>query len=334
VIDNPRPVLALDGDPASIELAQRAASFHAAIRFFPKEERAAIETLYRFCRAVDDVADNPNIPDEDALATLDAVMTWLSGDRQCGQLAASLAGIGHLITSRQLDTWLLRCLVEGVRSDRLTRERADWVELRRYCFQVAGSVGMLLAQLLGARQAEALSCAATLGVAMQLTNIVRDVGEDLDRGIVYLPATDMARFGYDRARLERRQVDGDFVQLLRWQIERARRHYAAGLAGLAWLTPSTRFPIGLAARLYAGILDQVEANGYDVFRRRASTSLAFKVRESLLTALGLYLTGWTGGRALPTSGDSLAGVASTIQGEVAAADRGWLVAGTGVGGTS
>lgn len=307
----------LRSEGESTELVSRATSFHAATRFFPRDDRLAIEKIYRFCRAVDDLADDPSLCDSDVFAKLDQIAAWLrSFVREQSVEPDPIEDLRQLIVYRSLDVRPLLCLVKGVRSDRLVRERATGDDLLLYCFQVAGLVGMIMAQLLGTREREAQAYAATLGVAMQLTNIIRDIGEDLEREIFYLPTAELARFGYSRRRLERRIVDADLVHLLRWQIARARHYYAVGLAGLSWLSPSARFPIGLAARLYAGILEEVEANDYDVFNRRARTSLPRKLQLTVATAAGLQWSGRLEVSGWPSGGDILAQVSEIIRGEL------------------
>lgn len=304
-------------DSPTAVMAERAKTFRLASRFLPLAKRDAVENLYLFCRVVDDLADDQQLDDRIALANLDRIEEWLHApDSDPGGAHPALPGIARLISEYDLDRRLILCLVDGVRSDRHVVERTDWDDLRRYCFQVAGAVGILMAQIFGTREPAAETCAATLGVAMQLTNIIRDVGEDLERGIIYIPKTELARFGYDRRRLERRTVDADFVDLLRFQIARARQHYAAGMAGVCWLPSEVRFPISLAARLYAAILDRVERNHFDVFRRRASTSLGEKVVCAATTHTGLWLTGWLGTRAWAAGGETLGSIAGVVADEL------------------
>jgi len=164
--------------------------------------------------------------------------------------------------------------------------------LRRYCFLVAGTVGLAMSHILGARQPEALAAAAELGIAMQLTNILRDVGSDLAVGRCYLPADELARFGYTSGRLAEQAFshrEDAFRALMRFQIERVRRQYDRGLAGIPLLPAHARPAILLAGRLYRGILDAIEANEYDVFRRRAATSTLTKLYEACTTLAILHL---------------------------------------------
>src|SRR6185437_14867128 len=184
----------------------------------------------------------------------------------------------------------LQMLVDGVASDLSGPRIASWSELRGYCVQVASSVGLALCHLLGVGDDPlAREAAIELGIAMQLTNILRDVGADLRAGRVYLPADDLAAHGYCHDRLARLAaevarsgpgvLDDQFRDLMRTQIARARAHYARGIAGVARLPADGRRAILLAARLYRAILNDIEGADYDVFTRRAATSGWFKLAE-------------------------------------------------------
>ena len=165
------------------------------------------------------------------------------------------------------------------------RHLPDVRALDEYCYRVAGTVGLVMAPLLGTRDATALACARDLGIAMQLTNVLRDVGEDLGRGRIYLPAAEMARYGYGRADLERGVIDARFVGLMRHAIARARRYYAWGLADVGLLPHESRVGIALAAHTYAGILSAIERAAYDVFTQRVHIGGWDKLR--LVTRLRL-----------------------------------------------
>lgn len=259
-------------------LAAKGKSFAFASRYLPPPARLATQALYAFFRTVDDVADTCRYPgDPAALAQLDDWQRWV--ERGCRpepddavRYAASWAVARYHLERRHLLE-----LLDGVRSDVTFQAIATVADQERYCYQVAATVGLSMAQVLGAPE-EALGHAAELGMAMQLTNIVRDVGEDLARGRIYLPQDDLTACRYTQQRLSARRVDADFVALLQRQIGRARHLYRRGSAGIAALPPPAQFPIRLAARLYGGILDKVEQRGYDVFTERAHLRRVDKVR--------------------------------------------------------
>jgi phytoene synthase len=172
----------------------------------------------------------------------------------------------------------------------------DFAALRHYAMRVAGTVGVAMCHVFDVRHPAVLNTAAELGIAMQLTNVLRDVGGDLRRGRIYLPADEMRCFGYSEDRLIALALRGegpdeDFKALLRFQITRARGYYARGLVGVWALPPAVRPAILIAGRLYGAILDQIEANGYDVLRRRAATSRLVKAREAMAALLIARLWG-------------------------------------------
>lgn len=276
----------------------RARTFSFAARFLPAERRLAVESLYAFCRTVDDLADE--YPVEIGRPLLDEWWRWIDAleRRRPGAPPAPApdraAGENHLLTAALLDVVerfgvpprSLRLLVEGVRSDTERATIGTFGELQEYCYRVAGTVGVALCHVLGTASPEAYGRAARLGMAMQLTNVLRDVGEDLGRGRVYLPAEDLARFDGAAAALAARRVTPPFVALMRHEMARARSYYAAGLPGVFLLPAECRLPILVAGRLYRAILGRIEAQAYDVFSRRAATSRP----QKLLTVGGAFLT--------------------------------------------
>jgi phytoene synthase len=294
-----RPVL--DSELAAL-LPTRARTFAFAARFLPPAQREPTVVLYAFCRLVDDLVDEPppGLEPSEIRRRLAAWEAWLRAEP--GTVAApgpvALAwALRAVVEQHRLPTRYLLGLLDGLESDLGTVRMADFTALRRYCFLVAGTVGLAMCHLLGARQPAALAAAAELGIAMQLTNILRDLGSDLRGGRCYLPAAELADFGYSVERLTALAVDGRpddaFKALMRFQIARVRRTYAHGLAGVRLLPPETRPAILIAGRLYRAILNAIEANDYDVFQRRAFTSRLTKGYEALAA---LVLVRWSARR--------------------------------------
>ncbi len=279
-------------------LGSRARTFAFAARFLPEERRLAVEALYAFCRTVDDLADE--YPTAVGRPRLDEWWRWVDGlerrrpgtppapapDRPADENDLLTAALREVVERFGVPPRSLRLLVEGVRSDTERAAIGTFVELQEYCYRVAGTVGVALCHVLGAASPEAYGRAARLGMAMQLTNVLRDVGEDLGRGRVYLPAEDLARFDGAAAALSARRVTPPFVSLMRYEMARARTYYATGIPGVLLLPAECRLPILVAGRLYRAILGRIEAQGYDVFSRRAATSRPQKV----LTVGGAILT--------------------------------------------
>jgi 15-cis-phytoene synthase len=306
----------------------KARTFWFAARFLPGDCRDAVAGLYAFARAVDDLVDVPPptlLPDE-VLRQLVAWRGWLDQPTVLAPPDEALAArVTPALLAHGVPPRYLQMLVDGVASDLTRPEIRSWSELRAYCVLVASSVGLAMCHLLGAGDDPlAREAAVELGIAMQLTNILRDVGADVRSGRVYLPTEDLATHGYSPERLDwlvRRvarsgatALDEEFRDLMRSQIARARDHYLRGIDGVTRLPADCRLAILLAARLYQAILDDIEAADYDVFTRRAATSTRFKVAESVRCAFALhqparsgaaFLARWSSeGVARPAAGTS------------------------------
>ena len=171
-----------------------------------------------------------------------------------------------------------RELVAGIRMDLTTTRYETWADLRTYCYRVAGTVGEMVAPIFGCRDVAALSHAAELGIAMQLTNILRDVGEDAHLGRLYLPLDEIAAFGCEPEALLAGKPDARFPELMAFQVARARALYRSAHQGIRALAPSGRFTTLAASILYAGILTEIERLDYAVFNARAHVSSPRKVR--------------------------------------------------------
>jgi len=255
--------------------AEWAKSFYFASRFLPREKKRAVFALYDYCRHADNLVDaRGDRPRAQVLADLEELAATVrsihAGAPPRGERWLALAD-----TLRRYDVPLapLLDLLDGVGMDLDEVMFPDYTALHRYCRLVAGGVGLMLGPVLGAAPHRFREHGVGLGVAMQLTNVLRDVGEDLDAGRLYLPADELARFGLDRAALEGRRVTPEFVAFMRFQITRARALFDAADPVVA-LFPrdGSRLTVRLLQRTYAGILDGIERQGYDVFRARAYVS--------------------------------------------------------------
>jgi phytoene synthase len=255
--------------------AHWAKSFYFASRFVPPAKRRSIFALYDYCRYADNLVDlrgeRPVEEVREQLALLAATVRGLhaggeSHDPRWLAFADTLRR--HPIPLRPLLE-----LLDGVATDLDPVEMRTFAELERYSYQVAGVVGLMLGPVLGAERTGYDSYGVQLGIAMQLTNVLRDVGEDLAEGRVYLPADELAAFGLSRAALERRVVTPEFRRFMAFQVRRARQHFAAGDAVVDLFPPDgSRMTVRLMQRTYAGILDAIERHDYDVFRLRAHVS--------------------------------------------------------------
>ncbi|HYP52416.1 MAG TPA: phytoene/squalene synthase family protein [Pyrinomonadaceae bacterium] len=195
-----------------------------------------------------------------------------------GSLSPVLIAWRDMLTRHDIARELPLELMRGVLMDTYKKSYETWDELRVYCYRVASVVGLMSSEIFGYSRPETLRYAEALGLAMQLTNILRDVGEDLALGRVYLPREDLRRFGLDEDDLRRGEVSEDFRALARFEIRRARDLYLEAERGIPLLDADARFTVLLAARLYARILDEIERADFNVFTRRAHLTFAQKLR--------------------------------------------------------
>lgn len=259
-------------------------SFYMATGFLPFAERRAIRAFYAFCRTTDDIVDGPRA----SLVTLDE---WRHAARRpaAAQTHRVLLAWANTRERYHLPTQYCEELIDGCEMDLRISRYDTFEQLRRYCYFVASTVGLISMHIIGSVDGRPFDAPTTqsaidLGIALQLTNILRDVGEDLTRGRIYLPQEDLARFGYTEQDLLGRVNDERFQRLMQFQIDRTNNLYANNLCGLAQLKADGRMAVGSAILLYRGILQKIVHNGYNVFTRRAHLSTA----EKLMRLPGIY----------------------------------------------
>ena len=273
-VDAPaRPVTLAEAYEACRRVTRHHAhAFYFSIRFLPSAQRRAIWAVYAVCRYSDDLVDcaPASATRAELLARLDH---WEQRLRAGETTLPMLRAFADARERFAIPIEPLSDLLDGMRMD-LTRTRyATWAELRQYCYCVASTIGLLCTPVLGYDGApETLEYAADLGIAMQLTNILRDIGADAALGRIYLPQDELAAFGYDEERIAAGVVDDTFRALMRFQIARARTLYRASAPGIARLHRSGRLPVQAAATLYGGILSRIEAIDYQVYTQRAALS--------------------------------------------------------------
>ena len=252
-------------------IRQHSKTFFFATALLPYAQRRAIRALYAFCRASDDLVDCDDTRLED-------FENWCAEVNLPAhqQTSAILASWAHVREQYSIDRQYENELLEGIRMDLVFHPYETWQDLEKYCYQVASTVGLLSMPVIGladgAHFEQAAEPAIKLGIALQLTNILRDVGEDGENGRVYLPLEDLARFQLTRQDIQNQVYDHRFIALMKFEIERARQLYRQALPGIALLSASARPAVGAAALLYQRILDEIEANQYQVFTLRAHTS--------------------------------------------------------------
>jgi phytoene synthase len=258
-------------------LARReAANFYPAFRLLPRPQRLAMCALYAFLRVTDDLGDGPGT----AAEKRGPLAAWRRQMDQAlrGQYSQPLhAAFHHTVETFGIPRDYLEAVLDGVEMDLQPVAFATFGDLYGYCYRVASAVGLACIHIWGFEDGEARKYAESAGIGFQLTNILRDLGEDVGRGRIYLPQEDLDRFGYTAEQLHRQQRDGGFRELMRFQVQRARGYYEAGLPLTRLLTPPGRAVFLVMWRTYRGLLDVMEQRDYDVFTRRVRLSLGHKL---------------------------------------------------------
>jgi len=259
-------------------------TFYLSSLFLSRQRKLAVWAVYAFCRTADDIVDRTT-PAQERLDALDAWERRLVDAYRGVADDPIFTAFGDAARRFSIPIEPALDLLRGARLDVTVDRYATYGALCDYCYLVASTVGVLVMPILGTIVPEATGYGIALGRAMQMTNILRDVGEDARMGRIYLPAEDLRRFGCDEAAILAGAVDERFVTLMRFEIERVRALYREAEPGIILLAPESRYTVRLALSLYRGILDRIERNGYDVFRRRAHVPLGVKLRSALRAAV-------------------------------------------------
>ncbi|MEO8071915.1 MAG: squalene/phytoene synthase family protein [Acidobacteriota bacterium] len=257
-----------------------AKSFYFAAKFLPPHKRKAVYPIYAFCRHIDDEIDE--IGDEDNAKAVETVEIWKSNlqnlyenkdqePKSEDQKTVFLAW-NDLLKNHKIPQNLPIELIEGVLMDTHIKRYETFEKLYVYCYRVASTVGLMSSEILGYSDKIALEFAEKLGIAMQLTNILRDVKEDAERGRIYLPLEDLRIFNVSEQQILENEFDDNFCKMMQFQIERAREFYREGEKGIPLLEKDSRLTVLLASRIYGRILDEIEKLDYNVFLGRAHTT--------------------------------------------------------------
>ena len=269
----------------------RARNFYYSFVLLPRAQRNAICAVYAFMRHCDDLSD-------DVGQAVSPAAARAALDRWRAALDAALAGhydeqplwpaLHDTVTRYRIPREYLYQMIEGVTSDLEPRRVRTFDELYRYCYQVASVVGLTVIHIFGFRSPEALPLAEKCGVAFQLTNILRDVREDLGRDRVYLPAEDLARFGVDPADLKAGKRPTGFTGLMRFEAARARAYYEESRALVGLIEPASRSSLWALIEIYSRLLERIERSEFDVLARRLELPLRDKLWIVARAALGRH----------------------------------------------
>ena len=254
-----------------------AKTFYMATRFLPNEKQRSIFAIYGLCRYLDNLVDET----VDLMYGKDIDISEV--DEKLDQFSASLQGVyngreskdpiltafSDTLKKYHIPIELPFELMEGVRSDLVKNRYQSFKELYDYSYKVASVVGLMTSRVFGYSDETALEYAIDLGIAMQLTNILRDIGEDLDRNRIYIPQDELKMFNITETELFNGYKGENFIELMKFQIKRARNYYLSADIGIKMLDRDSRLPVYLARYNYSRILDKIEANEYNVFNERA-----------------------------------------------------------------
>ena len=249
---------------------RRAKNFYYSFVLLSRPQRNAMCAIYAFMRYCDDLSDEPG-------ATKGAIDKWRA-DME-GALQGRFSGhpvwpaFHHTVRRFGIPHEYFREMIDGVLSDLEPRRFETFEQLYRYCYQVASVVGLTIIHIFGFDTRSALPLAEKCGVAFQLTNILRDIREDAERGRIYLPTEDLRRFGVAEADLEAGRRDEAFLRLMTFEAERARAYYNESRPLLDLIHPRSRASLWALIAIYSRLLDRIEGSNYDVFRRRVRLPL-------------------------------------------------------------
>jgi phytoene synthase len=271
-----------DGLTAAYDYCQaltkrEAKNFYYGFMLLPERQRRAIYAAYAFARICDDIADE-GLPSDQAARRLACYRASLDRCLNGQPEGPAFEALKDAVDTFSIPHRYFYDLIGGVEMDLTVRRYETFDELKRYCHLVASTVGLISIEIFGYRGGEtARQHAADLGIALQLTNILRDIQEDAARGRVYLPQEELARFGYTEEELFAGRATPVFRRLLAVQIERARRYYGEGRRLLPYLPRRARACVGVMAGIYSSILSDIEREPGVVFRRRVSLGTGQKL---------------------------------------------------------
>ena len=271
------PAIAAAYDYCQAVTRREARNFYFAFITLPARRRRAIYAAYAFARLADDIADGDASSSDKAeqLRELRADLRQAFAGQPQGPVLVALT---HASDEYGIDPALFERLIDGVEMDLAPRRYETFDELRDYCYHVASVVGLISIEIFGYADPRAPAAAVDLGLAMQLTNIMRDISEDADAGRVYLPQEDLRRFGYTEADLMRGLVNDAFVELMRFEAQRAREYFQSGETLLGYLSPRSRACPAVLHGLYSRLLDRIEQRGFNVYGERVRLSSGEKLR--------------------------------------------------------
>jgi phytoene synthase len=264
---------------------REARNFYFAFITLPGHKRRAIYAVYAFARLCDDIADEDQ-PLEEKVAQLNDVRRSLADAYDNKPDGPVFVALSDVAATHQIPQQSFEDLIAGVEIDTHKSRYANFDELREYCYGVASTVGLICGEIFGYKDPIAREYAVDLGLAMQITNIMRDIQEDAQRGRIYLPQDEMARSGYTEDELLRGVVNQQFVELMSAQAQRAHAYYDSGARLLPLVPIRSKACVALLHGMYERLLERIEANGFDVFHGR----IRLPTQEKIILTAKLWAT--------------------------------------------
>ena len=274
------------------ETQKWAKTFYLGTLLLPSEKRKAIWAIYVWCRRTDEIMDSIEASTKTTEELSDNLNEWEENTKNVfkGKIQSDLDAVLFDTIEKfpqNIEPYL--DMIEGQRMDLEKFRYKSFSELQLYCYRVAGTVGLMTQNVMGIDSAytsapwsnmpDSSEAAIALGIANQLTNILRDVGEDRQRGRIYLPQDDMNKFNYSEEELLKGVINNQWKMLMNFQLIRARDWFKKSEDGIKWLSADARWPVWTSLRLYRGILDSIERLDYDVFNNRAFVKNSVKAFE-------------------------------------------------------
>lgn len=270
----------IDDEP----LTRNKTNFYYSFSFLPKDERIAINTVYAFCRRIDDIVDETaqvttNVSaSETVRRKRERLARWRTEIERCYDGTSSiLLPLSGVIRRFSIPKQYFLTLIDGCERD-LTQNRYNtFAEVKDYCYGVASIVGLMCIEIFGYKYEETKEYAINLGYALQLTNILRDIKADKDRGYIYLPLEDMERFRYTENDLMNEVYNENFIELMRFEARRAREYYHKARMALRPDERVTMFAAEIMDAIYYRLLEKIELNDFNVFKRKVRVSAIHKI---------------------------------------------------------
>ena len=259
-------------------------NFLYSFSMLPKEERNAINSIYAFCSYIDGIVDStPNLNSKVKIKKMERLNWWENEIENIysGNVNPLISPLYFTLKRFDIPKQYLLTLIDGVRRDLLQTRYQNFDELKNYCYSVASIVGLISIEIFGHKYEETKNYAVNLGYALQLTNILRDIKQDKERGYIYLPLEDMERFKYSEADLMNEVYNDNFIELMQFEAQRAREYYHKARTFLRPDEKPTIIAAEIMDSIYFRLLEKIELNEFDVYSKRVRVSPLHKVLITL-----------------------------------------------------